>query len=324
MSENDEKKAQEIDVDFDVTDLEDKKSQKKKSFMENYREINEREQRELLDEESRKTEEKAEKERLEREAYSKKLAQDKLELMKLRSGIISEDDIPKEIKIEKVYSRKEKITNFFYHYKAHVIVTTFIVVLAGFLIHDLVTQVKPDVSIMLIATDPQFFYQTEKMAEVFEQYCEDYNGDGKINVRVSYIPGLVDEDNSANLAYSQADQTKLVAEFQSVDSIAVIADYETVEYCGLTEGVFIDFKTLYPDDENAVKLGYMLKGTNFAKDIEYTDLAQDIFLALREPHGGFGVNEEKFNKNYENAYKMFDNYLKGNIVNPVEATETSK
>ncbi len=290
---------------------------KSKSFMETVREVNERERREEIEKEAKAAEMRAEKERAERDEYGKKLNEERIELMKLKSGIISEDDIEKVEEIQKVYTTKEKISNFFYHHKWHVIVGAFICILIGVFIYDMVSKVDPDVSVMIIATDEEFTYKTDAIAALLEQYCGDYNGDGKVSVRVSYLPAIVDEENWQAMYVAQADQTKLLAEFQSEDSIIVIADLETCEFTKINEGTLADLRFVYRDDENAMYLGYMLSGTSFAEDIEYPELADNLFIGFREPTAGVGVNEEKFKKNYDNAIDLWTNYLNGNVVNSV-------
>ncbi|MGN0675820.1 MAG: hypothetical protein ACI4KG_08700, partial [Oscillospiraceae bacterium] len=239
--------------------------------------------------------------------------------LKLKQGIISEEDIPKEEKIEKQYTVGEKIGNFFYHNKMYIIIISITALILGFLVFDLITNVKPDVSVMFIATDYNIDFMTDNMEDVLEQYCEDYNGDGKVYVRVSYLPAIVDTTGDpSDLYYQQAGQTKLFAEFQAADSIIIIADYDSCEEIGITESVLADLSETYPDDENVSSLGYMLKGTSFAEDIGYDGLADNLFIGFRKPASGFGVSEEKFQNNFDNAVELWTNYINGNVINPAE------
>ena len=86
----------------------------KVSVLENMRRINEKQHREELEAEAEREKERAEKERQERERYEKKLERDRIELMKLKQGIISDEDIPHEAEPVKEYTAWEKIGNFFY------------------------------------------------------------------------------------------------------------------------------------------------------------------------------------------------------------------
>lgn len=309
---NDENKNTAPATDDDKAHI---KGEKKISVLENLRQMNERERKAQLEEESRKAEMLAEKERAERNEYAKKLANDKIELMKLKQGVISEEDIPKEVKEERIYTVGEKISNFFYHNKLYIVFTAFVAALAVFLIYDIIATKDPDVAIMIIAEDNEFTHRTQDIEKLFEPYCEDFNEDGEIYVRVSYLPAVYDESkNSADPYYNQANQTKLMAEFQSDASIIVIADEYTCKEVDITDGVLADMREIYPEDENASELGYMLSGTNFAEDIKYTAMADDLFLGFRVPTDGLSANEERFRKNYESALKLWDNYLNGITV----------
>ena len=284
-------------------------NEKKKSFMDVYREVNEKERTEKLKQESEAAAAAAEKERKARDAYAEKLRQDRLELLKLKQGIIEE--IPQEEKIEKQYTVWEKIGNFFYHNKLYVILGTAIAALAIFLIYDLVTTVRPDVAVMIIAEDGNFDYVSGNMAQLLERYCEDYNGDGKISVRVTYLPV-----NYTGDVMHESDTVKLMGEFQGEDSIVVIADMESCELFGIDEGVLADLSEIYPGDENVNSLGYMLSGTSFAEDSGYSAMADNLFIGFRKPQSGAGLNEEKFQRNFDGAIEMWTNYLNGNEVNP--------
>lgn len=289
----------------------------KVSVLENMRRINEKQHREELEAEAEREKERAEKERLERERYEKKLERDRIELMKLKQGIISDEDIPHEAEPVKEYTTWEKIGNFFYHNKMPLIVGAVIVLLAVFLIRDVVTNKKPDVAIMIMASDSELDFRTGDIEKLLEPYCEDFNGDGEVYVRVSYLPAVYSDDN-LDAYFNQSAQTKLMAEFQSGDSIIVIADADTCHTVGIdtvsengnpVDPILVDMRTIYPDDENCIELGYMLSGTSFAEDIKYTAMSDSLFIGFRLPREALGVNMEKFTANYNNALKLWDNYL---------------
>ncbi len=289
------------------------RKEKGKSILQVYQEINAREEAEEAERQARQ----AEKDRKAREAYAEKLRQDRLELLKLKQGVISEEEIPHEEKAKKHYTVWERIGNFFYHNKWYVIFGTLFAALVIFLAYDYFSTVYPDAAVMIIAADDEFNYITEDMENVFERYCPDFNGDGEVYVRVSYLPADSDEVSY----YDQAGRTKLVAEFQAGESIMVIGNRQVCEAMGITEGVLADMREIYPDDENAIDTGYMLNGTDFAEDIGYEGLSDELFIAFRTPRSGFGVSEKEFTQNYENALEIWDNYLKGNEISPAETAE---
>lgn len=300
---------------------ENKSPKKGKSFMDVYREVNAKEHAEELKREAELEAQRAERERRQRESYEAKLRQERLELLKLKQGVIAEEDVVYEKEPEKHYTVWQRIGNFFYHNKIYIIFGTLLAALAAFLIYDYVSTVRPDAVVMIIASDGEFNFITEDISEFLGQYCSDNNGDGKVSVRVSYLPAAPSED-SVSMYYQQADQTKLMAEFQGTEAIMVMGDYEACEVLGITEGVLADLSEYFPNDENVTELGYMLSGTDFAKDIGYEGLADNIFLGFRQPKkGSFGTSEKDFRKNFDNAIELWKNYLNGNIINPAEDGE---
>ena len=297
---------------------ENNEKKKGKSFLQTYREVNEKARAEELKRESEAEAARAERERQARAAYNEKLRQERLELMKLKQGLISEEDIPKEEAVQKEYSIWEKISNFFYHNKVYIIAATAIVLIAGFLIFDFVTTVKPDVAILFIADDPEVQLLVEDMEDVFAKYSQDYNGDGKIKIRVSYTPAAPDLEQMSSMYYHGGDQVKLSAEFMGSDTIIIIGDKASCEVIGITpgDGVFADLSEHFPNDENVVEMGYMLNGTSFKQDIGYEGLSDELWVSFRYPFaaglGGSGRIEE----NFENAIDLWTNYINGNMVNP--------
>ena len=291
----------------------------KVSVLANIRRMNEKQRLEELEAEAQREKALAESQRLERERYEKKLEHDRIELMKLKQGLISEEDIPREAEVIKEYTVWEKIGNFFYHNKLVIIICAIVAALFIFLLGDILTNKAPDVSVMILATDKEFQFRTMDIEKMLEPYCEDFNGDGEVFVSVSYLPAVYDE-NSVDAYYNQSYQTKLMAEFQDGESIIVIADAETCKTVGIdtvsefgnpVEPILADMRTIYPDDENCTELGYMLSGTSFAEDIKYTAMSDSLFIGFRVPREGFGINMEKFTNNYNNALKLWDNYLNG-------------
>lgn len=315
--QNDEKNIINAENDDERTEVSGKVS-----VIENMRRINRKQRQEELEAEAEREKERAERERRERESYEKKLEHDRIELMKLKQGIISDEDIPCEEKIVKEYTLAERIGNFFYHNKMPLFVGALIVLLAVLFVRDIITNKKPDVAVMIMANDPEFDFRTGDIEKLLEPYCEDFNGDGEVYVRVSYLPAVYD-DNSMDVYYNQSYQTKLMAEFQSGDSIIVIADADVCSTVGIdtvsengnpVEQILADMRTIYPDDENCMELGYMLSGTSFAEDIKYTAMSDSLFIGFRVPREALGVNMEKFTANYNNALKLWDNYLNKNEV----------
>ncbi|MBQ5319850.1 MAG: hypothetical protein J6K17_12215 [Oscillospiraceae bacterium] len=297
---------------------ENNEKKKGKSFLQTYREVNEKARAEELKRESEAEAARAERERQARAAYNERLRQERLELMKLKQGIISEADIPKEEVVQKEYSIWEKISNFFYHNKIYVIAGAAIAAIAIFLIYDLVTTVKPDVAVLFIADDPQMQFLAEDMEDVLAKYAKDYNGDGKIQIRVSYTPAAPDLDQMSSMYYHGGDQVKLSAEFMGSDTIMVIGDYTSFGVIGIEpeDTVLADLSEYFPDDENISEIGYKLSATSMKDDIGYEGLSDELYVGFRYPFAPGLGGSDRIEKNFENAIELWTNYINGNMIDP--------
>jgi hypothetical protein len=251
----------------------------------------------------------AEKEHREREAYEKKLADDRVALLKLKAGIAESDTFEDKTPPKPPMSGREKIENFWYHYKWTAIVTVLIIIVMVYLIGGIIFNVKPDMKIMVVSGDTNLQVFTEQIAEAFVPYCPDVNADGKIYIQVTYIPANYETGVDPSLA--QAMSAKMFVEFESDETILVLTDPETAEAIGVSSNVFDNPAEWFTADYNA--LGYEVKYTNLAADIKYENLDPNMVAAFRFPKKGMG-NMEKFESNYKSAHELWQNFIDGNKV----------
>lgn len=279
---------------------------KEKSFIEKIKEIDEKEKAKEEEEERLRQEKLREQEKLEREEYEKRLMQERIELMKLKSGVISEPElVAPEKKEEKIYTFSEKVSNFFYHNKLYIIIAAVAIVLGAFFIYDIATAENPDANVLVICSDAQLALKTEELQKLFEGYAEDRNGDGKVLVSVQYTP--IDEEAGSDPQAYQANITKVIGEIQANDSLIMIGDTSTLEKIGLKE-YCVDFSAIYPDNSAAQKLGIELSKTKLNEKLELSSpLSDDIYLCVQQ------IDEnakEKIKSNHENALSIADKFLK--------------
>ncbi len=299
------------------------KKEKPKSFLQTVREIDAEDRRRELEAEAKRSEAIAKREEQRRRSYEEKLRQERLELIKLKQGVISEDDIPKEETAPKQYTIWEKISNFFYHNKAYVIVGILFAALAAFLIYDFATRERPDLQAMYIAADYDMSYYCSELTPLWSEYCEDFNGNGERLARLYYVPtGYADETN-ASAYYAQGDRTKLMGEFQSGNMVMIIGDKDAYQSIGVTEGVFADCRELFPDDPYAEELGYRLAGTDFM-DMLGCDTVDDsdLYVSFRKPVKTMGMSEEKMRENYDLAVSFWKSFLEEHRIDGRELAPT--
>lgn len=300
-----------------------KKPEKPKSFLQTVREIDAADRKAELAEEARIAEERAKREEKQRKAYEDKLRQDRIELMKLKQGVISEEDIetaPEEVRIYTVW---EKIGNFVYHNKAFIIVGIMFLALVIFLVYDFIRKERPDVQSMYIAADYDMSYYSGELTQLWSKYCPDYNGDGEPLARLYYVPTGYADDTMASLYYAQGDRTKLIGEFQSGTVVMIIGDKDAYQSIGALEDVFADCREIFPDDPYAEEIGYRLAGTDFM-DMLGADTVDDtdLYVSFRKPVDTMGMKKDKMQVNYDHAVEFWTNFLKEHRIDGLDLPPT--
>ena len=241
----------------------------------------------------------------ERKAYEKEqrrlrdqqIAADRIELMKLKSGVIEESETIKEVHEEaRVLTTKEKISNFIYHNKIAIIFVVFLIVTVTIIVVDMLKRDSPDMRIMMIA-DNGLAFRKDELEEFFEKYCDDLNGDGKVVVEVMILPI---NENSRDYQSQQSYNTKYMAELQEGDIIIVITDTNTDPY--YTQPLAVDLDTLFPGKEEYFdKLGFKMNFSFLADELKYEEMPNDIHLGMRAPMKTLGDSKEDMQKNFDEA-----------------------
>ena len=278
------------------------KKEKGKSLIETMREIDAKEAQKEAEAEDRRQEILAEREKKEKEAYAKKIQQDRIELMRLKQGIITESDTIYEEKEEKPkLSFWKKISNFLYHNKWWLGITVFIAGIFVFLIVDFVTKERPDMIVLLLTDDAEMQSHTQQLEEYLEQFTDDENGDGKVHVDVYPIPV---SENINDMDYYTGNATKLSAEFQMGEAVMLFTDTRANDYIMASE-TLTDLSEKYPGHENIQKDGYYLRHTDFATKIDYPgNVDRDLAISLRKPVKT-SDSKEKMQETYDVAEKVF-------------------
>ena len=155
---------------------------------------------------------------------TRQIEEERRELLKMKSGLTSEEDsefTKKDEAYEKPHG-KAAVANFWYHYKFIVIFSFITLVVLGYLIYSESTRKRDDISVMVI-TDNDLTLRTEEIEEFFEKYTDDIDGNGYVHVGVIVIPISRQMDTVTKSTYSQ----KFLAEIQTGEGMIVITDSHT-------------------------------------------------------------------------------------------------
>ncbi len=245
-----------------------------------------------------------------REEYAKELSEDHVNLIRLKQGVISEDD-PAFAKQEtkKHYTLFQKISNWFYHAKWWLGIAAFCVLLGGFLIYDMVTRVDPDMRILVLSGNSYLTAQEPKLCEIAQSAAEDVNDDEKVIVTTISIP-LVKEIMDGASAAAQSYHTQMTVQLQSAMCMLVLADSKADECLTESENFFVDLEPLFPEYDFVSGHRAYVNDTNFAQLLGITEpLTEGTYFALRKPTENMDTLEEN-QAAYDQAHQVLSEILR--------------
>lgn len=256
----------------------------------------ERKKREAEEEKIRRAEEeKARRKREAERARERQIAQDRLDLMKMKQGIADESETIEEV--HETYEQPtgiKKLQNIWYHDKTWIILGFFIVAIISFITIDTILRVKPDVELLLICDNSlQSDSCCNLLAQRIEKYTPDLNGDGK--VKVSVISCAMNSEKYDQI-YAINSQ-KFFANIQEGEIIMVIADSEVAE--DVNDIFTPDLPNEIPNNRYVDEKGLSLNFGFLADELQCPGMPNDVYLRLRFPMKTFGDSEEKMQKNYD-------------------------
>lgn len=276
----------------------DEKLDIKKSVFQVNKEMQQKRQEELEAKQAELERQHAQREKEKQEAYEKKLLDEKIELMRLKQGIIEESETIHEEKEEEIkLTFGKKISNFFYHNKWWLGLAVFFVFLGSYLIYDIVTKPRPDMVILMLC-DNAAVGNSVYLEEYFTEFGEDSNKNGKTEVAVYYIP--YGDDDYAN--YQNGVTNKLTTYLNNDEGIMIIGNEKTITDLIVTpEESLIDLSTLYPDNPHVDKYFFYLKDTDFAEKIGVPKsyITDDMFFALRKPKDVMDASQAEMQETYD-------------------------
>lgn len=260
-------------------------------------------QKAALEEEKNK---KAEKEN-ERREYEKRLQEERLELIKLKNGDITDSEIIKEEHdINPPLHGIERMKNFWWHNKYIILLAAFFIIVFGYITYDTLTRTKPDMRVIMTCNNG-LINRTEELEDMFEEYCEDLNGDGKVYVQVIEAPIT---SNTTDYTTTGKYQSVIQANLQTAEVIFFVSDEAILsDESGVSEA-FADLRELYPNSELVSKNGLQLKGEYVQKKLKWeSNFPDDMFIVMREPVKTMKDSKEEMQENFDNAKKIMDHLV---------------
>ncbi len=242
-----------------------------------------------------------------REEYAKTLNEEKIDLIRLKQGVIEESDkVFPQKEPEKKYTVAEKIGNWLYHSKWWLGIACFCVFIIGFLVYDHLTKVDPDLNLLLVSHNYEIYINTEALSDMLEKDCPDYNGDEKVLASVIYVPAS--KSTMEGGGYTASYNTNLLVQMQSDMCMLMICDEGSDEYL-TPDDLFVNLEELYPDYDFIDGYRVQLDQTSFSQWLNLKeDLNPGTYLALRLPSANMS-GDEAMQTAYDKAIPVLESLL---------------
>lgn len=278
---------------------------KENGFIETVRKINNQE-------ELKKQERFEKKNDILREKYGQKNAEEKIEVLKLKQGVIDQSDaINSNDDTVKIYTKTEKFKNFLYHNKWWLGIASFITIIAAFLIIDTLTTIRSDVRVMLLSDNDNLQIHKNQIHEFFNSYVIDYNEDDRNYTDIVLIPISYDQvKNISSGGNYENNLSNLSTQFQLGECMMLLAD-SAVDYYIEPETTLEDLEAYFPDCPYVDGCKFYLKDTEFANMIglKPDEIPDDLYIAVRKPAKNLSSSET--NKiNHDNAMETLKAIVK--------------
>lgn len=145
--------------------------------------------------------------------------------------------------------------NLWYHYKWHIIVIGFLVVLAALGVYQLLSRDDPDYTVVLLTEDPLLADTVEQLQNELAEAAVDLDEDGKVEVLI--------ENLALGIPYSNqkvANENTLIAHFAAGDVLLYITEPDYYESKILARVGEYDFFTPLSNGESYVEWSPGIEG----------------------------------------------------------------
>ncbi len=226
----------------------------------------------------------------------RKAREEFIKLKKMQQGELQPQAKPSEVAIvPKTF--KEKLNNFWYHYKVHTIIIFFVITTLALCITQCARRPKYDFEILYFAYKPAIDAQTQAIGDYFENFAEDINDDGQVNINV--INCSVGDSNKDTTRFTIFSKIQAILASEETVSVYVV-DQKAIKYFddALDISIFTQTPTPLGDE--------FYKKTTIANNT----LPDDLSVGLRVIEGTTFESSQKAKEAYKVGEKIIEKIKK--------------
>lgn len=257
----------------------------------------------------------------EQEKKDQEYRKEVVELKKVRQGqtpnVFAEEHEKQAQQPKAPMTGKQKLVNFWYHYRGAVIAVVLLFALAGYFLWDVLSRPEYDLTTYVSTAYPMGNMQ-EPIEKMFTQYAGDHDKDGTVRVGVSLVT-IKEEGEKVDQQYQTANQMKMMGALMNGEPILFLVD--DVSYRYMSDGkYFADLSGYAKADAANVKQikgkRFYIKGTQLEKElvkaagISEKDFPGDLSLVLRDTKE-LDMSDQKVKETYAYTETVVSNLING-------------
>lgn len=254
--------------------------------------------------------------------------EERVALLKMKQGIIEESEIIPETGYAPPPEENawRKFSSFVYRNKIFVVLGVLFAAIAAFIVYQFATRPKEDLHVLLVAYDPDsmMMIYSDVLADALEQYCPDFDGNGKVHVSVNFIDRT---QRGGSSQYDDAQRQRLNSELEYGSAQLIITDEGFAERVNFDEGTtddeamrayFLPQTDKFSEEELFCGVGIRANTTPIMKSIGWSNCPDNVLLLIRAEADYDNKNDEENAIYRERAQIVLQNILDNNIVNSQE------
>ena len=194
---------------------------------------------------------------------------------------------------------KQKIENFWYHYKWHTIITVFFIITGLVCLVQCSTKEKPDDKALLYVNQNLLDNAANELSDKLSGYIEDYNGNGEVLYRVNNVS--YNNNNLAGVNYSVANSEKLLSALATAEYVLYIVDEHGYDYLSDNSTEVFESYDFCPEKNGTA---WNWKGSNLQQSLADSGLPENLYFCIRKVDGTMVEKNKNVNDLKEKAEKL--------------------
>lgn len=194
---------------------------------------------------------------------------------------------------------KQKIENFWYHYKWHTIIIVFFIITGLVCLVQCSTKEQPDDKALLYVNQNLLDNAANDLSDKLGGYIEDYNGNGEVLYRVNNVS--YNSNNLAGVNYSVTNSEKLLSALATAEYVLYIVDEHGYDYLSDNSTEVFESYDFCPDKNGTA---WNWKGSSLQQSFADSGLPENLYFCIRKVNGTMVEKNKNVNDLKEKAEKL--------------------